>query len=211
MWVNAGTRISLFMSVCAYAFVCERVFVQSNPDYTHFSVSHFRRKEGEGRGRNRVREREGGREMFCHHGKHPSNEQQSQISDSPQASAALAGRRLKLNFGLETTESINSACKRITLLEWRTGSFIIYTLSSSLFLFPPSFFSLFLAVFSSCVFVCNRLLFVGLSCFERLVSGCWICKESQSMSQDGGTHVGFRLVLIYDAKSDSALYCGLLS
>lgn len=28
-------------------------------------------------------ERENGREMFCHHGKHPSNEQQSQISDSP--------------------------------------------------------------------------------------------------------------------------------
>ena len=40
-------------------------------------------------------ERGGGGEMFCHHGKHPSNEQQSQISDSPQASAALAGRRLK--------------------------------------------------------------------------------------------------------------------
>lgn len=78
--------------------------------------------------------------MFCHHGKHPSYEQQSQISDSPQASAALAGRRLKQHFGLETTESINSACERITLLEWRTGSFIIYTPSSAHFLLPPSFF-----------------------------------------------------------------------
>lgn len=73
MWVNASTWISLFMSVC----------VQNNPDYTHFSVSHFRKKGGEGRRRKRVREREREREMFCHHDKHPSNEQQSQISDSP--------------------------------------------------------------------------------------------------------------------------------
>lgn len=41
-------------------------FVQSNPDYTHLPVSHFRRKAGGGWGRNRVREREReeGREMF---------------------------------------------------------------------------------------------------------------------------------------------------
>lgn len=130
--------------------------------------------------------------MFCHHGKPPSNEQQSQISDSPQASAALAGRRLKQHFSLETTESINSACKRITLLEWRTGSFITYTLSSSLFLFLPSFlFFHFLAACSSRMFVCHRVLWVGSSRFVCLVSGCWICEESQSGAQDGGDTCGF--------------------
>lgn len=64
MWVNASTWISLFMSVCAYAFVCVCVFVQNNPDYTHFSVSHFRKKGGEGRRRKRVREREWKRDVL---------------------------------------------------------------------------------------------------------------------------------------------------
>lgn len=122
--------------------------------------------------------------MFCHHGKHPSNEQHSQISDSPRASAALAGRRLKQHFGLETTESINSVCKRITLLEW--SSFIIYTPSSSLFLFPPSFFLFLQSILYACLYVVcgSRLLRVGSSCFVCLVSGCWVCEESQSGTQD---------------------------
>lgn len=38
--------------------VCMSGFVQSNPDYTHLPVSHFRRKADGGWGRNRVRERE---------------------------------------------------------------------------------------------------------------------------------------------------------
>lgn len=108
------------------------------------------REAGDGGGSGR--ERKVGGETFCHHGNHPSYEQQSQISGSPPASAALAGRRLKQHFGLETTESINSACKRITLPEWRTGSFI-----------RPVFLTLipfFYAVYSSslhvtcCVCVC---------------------------------------------------------
>lgn len=48
--------------VCAWVhtFVCVRMsgFVQSNPDYTHLPVSHFRRKAGGGWGRNRGWERE---------------------------------------------------------------------------------------------------------------------------------------------------------
>lgn len=87
--------------------------------------------------------------MFCHHGKHPSYEQRSQISDSPQASAALASRQLRQHFGLETTESINSACKRITLLEWRTGSFITYTPSFSFILF----FSSLQSILHACLYV----------------------------------------------------------
>lgn len=121
--------------------------------------------------------------MFCHHGKHPSNEQRSQISDSPRASAALAGRRLKQRFSLETTESINSACKRITLLEWRTGSFIIHTPSSTLF-FTPSFpLFLFPAVYFTCVSVFNRVLCVGSLRFVSPVSGC---QRAKKRAQDDG-------------------------
>lgn len=69
----------------------------------------------------------------------------------PQASAALAGRRLKQHFGLETTKSIYSACRRITLLEWRTGCFIIFNPSSSLFIFGPSF----IFFNSSWMFICG--------------------------------------------------------
>lgn len=84
--------------------------------------------------------------MFCHQGKHPSYEQQRQISDSPQAPAALAGRRLKQHFGLETTKSINSACKRITLLQWRAGTFITYT--------PSPYFFFLLRAFMNAIVIC---------------------------------------------------------
>lgn len=90
-------------------------------------------------------ERGGGGEMFCHHGKHPSNEQQSQISDFPPRRLLHWQAGGSSSIGLKTTESINSACERITLLEWRTGSFIIYIpLPSSLFCIPllPFLFSM---------------------------------------------------------------------
>lgn len=57
--------------------------------------------------------------------------------------------------------------------------------------FLPSFFFHFLAACSSRMFVCHRVLWVGSSRFVCLVSGCWICEESQSGAQDGGDTCGF--------------------
>lgn len=158
------------------------------------------------------RGREGGGEMFCHHGKHPSYEQQRQISDSPQASAALADRRLKQHFGLETTESINSACKRITLLERREPALSSYIppLICTVFI-PSSFLFLFLqCIFHACFYV--------IECYVRHHHVLCVYSPAAgfvSRARVGlrmvGTHVVFLVRFIYNAKPDSALYCDLLS
>lgn len=95
MWVNACTW-HLFVSGCVHVHicVCRGWFVQSNPDYTHLPVSHFRRKGGEGWGRKRVREEgEEGCSATTANTLQMNNRVRSVIP--PQAAAALAGRRLK--------------------------------------------------------------------------------------------------------------------
>lgn len=149
--------------------------------------------------------------MFCHHGKHPSNEQQSQISDSPQAFAALAGRRLK-HFSLETTESINSACKRITLLEWKTSSFIIYILPHCHCFHPllPLFSFFVQSILHACLYVIDCHVWDHhVLCVQSPAAGSQ--RKSQNRAWVGWDTCGLLVGLIYDAKSDSALYCDLLS
>lgn len=45
MWISSFMSVGLCISVCVYCW-----FVQSNPDYTHLPVSHFRKKRRWGKG-----------------------------------------------------------------------------------------------------------------------------------------------------------------
>lgn len=64
VYVGECKHLDFFVYERVHMHVCACVCVQSNPDYTHFSVSHFRRMEGRGRGRKRGRERRGKRDVL---------------------------------------------------------------------------------------------------------------------------------------------------
>lgn len=189
LWMRASMT-SMIVWTCADSCVCVCVFVwlvQSNPDYAHLLAFQFREKEKHRMGVGRGWESGGRRD------EHPSYEQQTVRSViPPQATAALAGRRLKQHLSLETTESINSAWKRITLLEWRTSSFSTY-----ICLMFSHFHLLSLFLLFSIMHIQNELV----TCVLCAVSPCLMCifslQQSQGSAADMGGGGSYFCIILY--------------
>lgn len=186
----------MFFCVCKCAFICIRM-----PGFCKVILIKFTSRcpiLGEREVRNRggwERERAGA--MRCNH---PSHEQQSD-QWFPAGVGCFGRPAAQAAFHSETTESINSACKRIMLLEWRTVFFIpCPQLHFPSILCSPFFF--FLAFYSP-------RLFYTVLCVACVVVESLMIKNRARHSRG---HVVFFLVwLIHDVELEFALWCDLLS